>query len=346
MRVLHIAYQQLRRYGATRVSWAQKLSFGLIKNDHYLQTFSDRDVAAFEAPLGIRDLGVSKANKRLLEMVEAMEPELVIAGHCDMISNATLQEIKKRNPHCFIAHCNNDPLFVPSNVERIKSRAAVTDAIFVSTGRRELRQFEGIGARVYHMPNPVEASVENLDNSQREDLPIDLLFCSNSTNLTKRLEMVGRIKQAVSGEMNFKTYGSFGEAPVWGRDYDRALADSKMGLNLNRQEGDYWYSSARMAQLAGNGILQFTHSGPKFDELLPPESAVYFDDEADLLAKIREFHGDDAKRRQWAARTRDFFHREINSKLYAQYILEASTLQAFSHDYVWARDIHLDGSQR
>jgi hypothetical protein len=346
MRVLHIAYQQLRRYGATRVSWAQKLSFGLIKNDHYLQTFSDRDVAAFEAPLGIRDLGVGKANKRLLEMVEAMEPDLVIAGHCDMITNASLQEIKKRNPNCFIAHCNNDPLFVPSNVERIKSRASVADAIFVSTGRRELRQFEGIGARVYHMPNPVEASVENLDNSVRTDLPIDLLFCSNSTNLTKRLEMVGRIKDAVKSEMNFKTYGSFGEAPVWGRDYDRALAQTKMGLNLNRQEGDYWYSSARMAQLAGNGILQFTHSGPRFDELLPAESAVYFDDEADLLNKIREFHHDDDKRRHWAGRAREFFHTEMNSCLNAQYIVEASTMQPFSHDYAWAQDINLDGSER
>lgn len=346
MRVLHIAYQQLRRYGMTRVSWAQKLSFGLIKNDHYLQTFSDRDVAAFEAPLGIRDLGVGKANKRLLEMVEAMEPDLVIAGHCDMISDTTLREIKRRRPYCAIAHCNNDPLFVPSNVERIKARAAVVDAVFVSTGRRELKQFEGLGARLYHMPNPVEASVENLDNSQRTDLPVDLLFCSNSTNLTKRLEMVGRIKDAVAGEMNFKTYGSFGEAPVWGRDYDRALANSKMGLNLNRQEGDYWYSSARMAQLAGNGILQFTHCGPRFDELLPPESAVYFQDEADLLAKIREFHVDDDKRRHWAGRARQFFHDEINSRLYAQYIVEASTLQPFSHDYVWARDIHLDGSMR
>jgi len=123
MRVLHIAYQQLRRYGKTRVSWAQKLTFGLIKNDHYTQVFSDRDVAAFEAPLGIRDLGKKAANKRLLEMVDAVEPDLVIAGHCDMITNDTLAEIKKRHPNCAIAHCNNDPLFVPSNVERIKYRA-------------------------------------------------------------------------------------------------------------------------------------------------------------------------------------------------------------------------------
>ncbi len=338
MRILHIAYQQLRRYGATRVSWAQKLSFGLIKNEHLLQTFSDRDVAAFEAPLGIRELGVGRANRRLLEMVEAMEPELVIAGHCDIISDATLAEIKKRNPYCVIAHCNNDPLFVPANVARIRARAAVVDAVFVSTGRRELKQFDG------RAPLPhAESGGRTLDNSRRSDLPIDLLFCSNSDDFTERLAMVARLKSKVSDEMCFKTFGSFGEAPVWGRDYDRALADTKMGLNLNRQEGDYWYSSARMAQLAGNGILQFTHSAPRFDELLPTETAVYFADETELLSKIRAFHGDDAMRRHWAARARAFFHSEMNSRLYAQYIVEASSQCAFSHDYIWVRDIRPDG---
>ncbi|WP_444882962.1 glycosyltransferase family protein [Microbulbifer sp. PSTR4-B] len=344
MRVLNIAYQQLRRYGKTRVSWAQKLTFGLIKNDHYTQVFSDRDVAAFEAPFGIRDLGVSKANRRLLETVEAFEPDLIIAGHCDMISNDTLKAIKQQQPNCLIAHCNNDPLFVPSNVERIKHRAEVADAIFVSTGRRELSIFEGINARVYHMPNPVEPSIENLNNAERTDLSIDLLFCSNSNNFTKRLQMVKNLKDTLGDSLNFKTFGSFGEAPVWGRDYDRALAQTKMGLNFNRQDTHYWYSSARMAQLAGNGILQFTSDKLHFDELLPPESVVYFSDEQDLLEKIREFHSDDAKRRAWAAKAREFFHTEMNSKLYAQYIVEATSLQPFSHDYAWARDVNLDGT--
>ncbi|WP_444937880.1 glycosyltransferase family protein [Microbulbifer sp. JMSA002] len=344
MRVLNIAYQQLRRYGKTRVSWAQKLTFGLIKNDHYTQVFSDRDVAAFEAPFGIRDLGVSKANRRLLETVEAFEPDLIIAGHCDMISNDTLKAIKQQQPNCLIAHCNNDPLFVPSNVERIKHRAEVADAIFVSTGRRELSIFEGINARVYHMPNPVEPSIENLNNAERTDLSIDLLFCSNSNDFTKRLQMVKNLKDTLGDSLNFKTYGSFGEAPVWGRDYDRALAQTKMGLNFNRQDTHYWYSSARMAQLAGNGILQFTSDKLHFDELLPPESVVYFSDEQDLLEKIREFHSDDAKRRAWAAKAREFFHTQMNSKLYAQYIVEATSLQPFSHDYAWARDVNLDGT--
>ena len=344
MRVLNIAYQQLRRYGKTRVSWAQKLTFGMIKNDHYTQVFSDRDVAAFEAPLGIRDLGKKAANNRLLETVDAFEPDLIIAGHCDMITNDTLKEIRRRQPGIVIAHCNNDPLFVPSNVERIKHRAAVVDAVFVSTGRPELKQFEGIGARIYHMPNPVETSIETLDNSQKTDLEIDLLFCSNSNDFTRRLEMVKHLKDQLAGKMNFKTFGSFGEPPVWGRDYDHTLEKTRMGLNFNRQEGHYWYSSARMAQLAGNGILQFTHESNRFDELLPEETVVYFNDEHDLLESILEFHNDDAKRRHWAARAREFFHTEMNSKLYAQYILEASLLVPFSHEYVWARDINLDGT--
>lgn len=346
MRILHIAYQQLRRYGKTRVSWAQKLTSGLIKNNHFVQVFSDRDVAAFEAPFGWRDLGKGKANQRLLETVEAFDPDLIIAGHCDMIRNETLEKARQIRPGVTIVHCNNDPLFVPDNVEKIHHRAQVVDAIFVSTGRRELTEFESGRARVYHMPNPVDPAVESLDNSQRTDLEIDLLFCSNSNDFTERLQMVKSLKEALGDSLNFKTYGSFGEAPVWGRDYDRALAETRMGLNLNRQEGLYWYSSARMAQLAGNGILQFTHCGPRFDELLPEESVVYFSDRDDLEQKIRTFHREDVMRQEWAARARDFFHSEINNTLYAQYIVEAALSMAFSHPYVWAQDIHLDGRMK
>ena len=346
MRILHIAYQQLRRYGKTRVSWAQKLTHGLIKNDHFVQLFSDRDVAAFEAPFGFRDLGKGKANKRLLETVCAFDPDLIIAGHCDIISNETLQEARRLKPGITIVHCNNDPLFVPENVDKIRHRADIVDAIFVSTGRKDLELFKDTKARLYHMPNPVDPAVESLDNSCRTDLPIDLLFCSNSNNFTQRLEMVKNLKDNLGAEINFKTYGSFGDPPVWGRDYDHALELTRMGLNLNRQEGHYWYSSARMAQLGGNGILQFTHSGPRFDELFPAESVVYFNDEADLLSSIREFHYNDDKRQAWAGTTRRFFHEELNNTLYAQYIVEAAMQMSFSHDYVWARDIELDGTMK
>ncbi|GAB2190346.1 hypothetical protein MAH1_19540 [Sessilibacter sp. MAH1] len=336
MRILHVAHQQLRKYGHNRVSWAQKLYFGLIRNVHCVQAFSDRDVAAFEAPFGIRDLGKKKANQRLLQTVEAFEPDLMVVGHCDIITNETLEEARKINPSLVIAGCNNDPLFVPDNVEKIRHRVDVVDAMFVSTGVKELTQFEGKRAKLWHMPNPVDSSIETFDSSAYDDLPADVIFCSKETTHTERGQLVSYLKDNLPKAVTFRTPGSFGEENVWGRDYDRALSQSKMGLNLNRQEAFHWYSSARMAQLAGNGLLTFTHQNGRFDEFMPPESLVYFSSDEDLQAKIVDFHQDNAKRRYWASRAREFFHREINSTLYAQYIVEASMNLKFSHPYVWA----------
>ena len=335
MRIVHVAHQQLRKYGHTRVNWAQKLYYGLIKNDHHVQPFSDRDVAAFEAPLGIRELGKSRANKRLLQTVEAYQPDLIIVGHCDIISNETLEKVRQLCPSAVLAGCNNDPLFVPRNAENIAHRCEVMDAFFVSTGERELQQFAGKRARLFHMPNPVDPSIESFDVSQKTDLEHDLIFCSKSEDFTERGKIATAVKDSLSAELNFYTPGSFGEPGVWGRDYDLALANSKMGLNLNRQEGLHWYSSARIAQMAGNGLLVFTDEAAEFNTLFPEETLVYFSSTENLIEKIRDFHHDDSKRRWWASRAREFMHREMNNKLYAQYIVEAAMQLPFSHQYVW-----------
>ncbi|MAM86568.1 glycosyltransferase family protein [Allohahella sp. A8] len=335
MRILHIAHQQLRKYGHLRVSWAQKLYFGLIRNGWLVQSFSERDVAAFEAPFGIRDLGRKKANKRLLETVEAFEPDLIIVGHADIITNQTLEQARVLRPGVVIAGCNNDPLFVPVNADKIRHRCKVVDAMFVSTGERELQQFAGDRARLWHMPNPVDEAIDVYDASSRSALVNDLVFCSKETAYTQRGAVVKYLLDHLPDDFSFLTPGSFGEPGVWGRDYERVLAESRMGLNLNRQEGLHWYSSARMAQLGGNGLLTFTHASGDFQSLFPDETLVYFRSQEELLQKLVEFHRDDAKRREWAARTRQFFHDHMNSNLYASYIVETAMQQPLSHNYVW-----------
>jgi hypothetical protein len=233
-------------------------------------------------------------------------------------------------------HCNNDPLFVPSNAARIAHRAEVCDQVFVSTGRRTLNErFPALTGRLFHMPNPVDATIERFDSSQRRDLGTDLIFCSKSENHTSRLSLVEELRPRLPADLRFRTPGANGEPGVWGLDYDRALADSRMGLNINRQEGDYWYSSARMAQLGGNGLLVFTHAGNGFQNLFPQESLVYFDAVDDLAEKITEFHQDDDKRCAWAARTRRFFHEKLSSRSYARYIVEVAMDRPLSENYAW-----------
>ena len=338
MRILHVAHQQLRKYGHTRVSWAQKLYFGLVRNEFLVQTFSDRDVAAFEAPLGIRPLGERAANRRLLETVEAFGPDLVIVGHCDVIDNTTLEQIRVLQPGVVIAGANNDPLFVPENDAKIRHRCEVVDVMFVSTGERELARYGGARARLRHMPNPVDPAIEAADASSRDDFEHDLIFCSKSEAHTDRGNTVAYLRAALPDTVRFYTPGSFGVPGAWGRDYDEALTVSKMGLNLNRQEGLHWYSSARIAQMGGNGLLVFAHDGGGFDSLFPDETLVYFNTQEQLLEQVLRFQADDGMRRHWASRTRAFMHEQMNSTRYARYIVEESLALPHSQDYVWSHD--------
>ncbi|WGL15986.1 glycosyltransferase [Microbulbifer bruguierae] len=339
MRILHVDNHQHRKYGNIRVSWALKLYTGLVRAGHNVLAFSDRDIARFEAPLGIRELGRKKTNQRLLQTVAAFEPELIIFGHCDLIENATFSEIRRRHGDVVLAACNNDPLFVPRNAANIHKRCEIADAMFVSTGPQELSIFAGGRARLWHMPNPVDPSVENADASALAAgdpaLEADLLFCSNAQEHSERSQLVSALRRTLPPDFRFHTPGLFGQPPLWGRDYERKLASSKMGLNLNRQEGYQWYSSARIAQMAGNGLLVFTHASAGFDDFMPAETLVYFDSQSNLQKQLLAFHSDDAMRQHWAKNCREFFHREINNTRYAQYIVEAATGSTFSHDYVW-----------
>ncbi len=108
-----------------------------------------------------------------------------------------------------------------------------------------------------------------------------------------------------------------------------------MGLNLNRQEGHHWYSSARMAQLGGNGLLVFTHAANAFQDLFPPDSLVYYQSDEELAERVREYHTDDDRRRRQASTLRRFFHEHLNNRLYAQYIVEETMDLPHTADYLW-----------
>ena len=337
-RILLIGYAQLRRYGQTRVSWFRKLERGLVREGHHVLFFSDRDVAAVEAPFGWRDLGRGKANRRLIETAAAYAPTLILIGHADIITDQTLEKLKRVHD-VPLAHLNNDPLFVPENVSRIRRRLGVCDRAFVSTGPRTLGEFfpEAAG-RVHHMPNPVDPAVERFDASATPaaGLRRDLVFCGNATKHTRRHELLSGLKADLPADVRFDTFGLFGTPPVWGTAYDDVLRTSAMGLNLNRAEGHHWYSSARMAQLAGNGVLVITHAGNGFDTLLPPGTAVYYETADELKDQVVHFSRHDDERRERAARLRAFFRAEINNRRYARHIVETALGRPWSRAYVWA----------
>ena len=70
LRILHCAMFSVNKYGANYYSGHTRLSNGFIRNGHFVYNFSYRDVAREEAPLGIKELGMKKMNKRFVETAE------------------------------------------------------------------------------------------------------------------------------------------------------------------------------------------------------------------------------------------------------------------------------------
>jgi hypothetical protein len=335
MRILQVGNDQIRRFGKARVSTEHKLRNGLVRQNHHVLHFSDRDMASFLAPFGMRDLGIGKMNRKLIEVAGNFQPDCILLGHCDLIANKTLEAIRAIVPSVKIAYRNVDPLFVPHNVEAIHQRTDSVDAIFITTAGAGLEPFKGKRASIHYIPNPTDASIETFDNSARDDLPYDLFFCGNSNEHTQRKATIEFLKAALDDSpVQFKTFGYFGEPNVWGHDYEAVLNNSRCGLNLNRQE-DFLYSSARLAQLMGNGILAFIHRAGEMQQLLGEDTAVFFETDEELLEKIVQFKQDDSLRKEVAQRGRTFYRQHFNSDSVAQYIIDRTLNLPIASSCIW-----------
>jgi hypothetical protein len=334
MRILQVDNWQWHRFGDLRVSTSRKLYHGLIRGNHKVLEFSDRDLARFEAPLKLKPLGRRRANRRLIETCENYQPHMILLGHADLIDNQTLVDIKQRHPDLRIAYRNVDPLFNPRTVANIQRRCEVVDSIFVTTGGDALKPFLRPGNRVCFMPNPCDPAVEDQDNSAKEAFRWDVLFCGIGKPDDPRVAQVAGLKAGLT-DLRFGVFGMHGQPPLWGMAYDQALADSKMALNLNRYEGDYLYSSARISQLMGNGILTFMHSAAGYQRFFSDAQAVFFNDDAQLQQQLRHFQHDDAARKQVAGAGRLIYQREFSGQQVAQFMIETTFDQPYSCAYPW-----------
>ena len=334
MRILQVDNWQWHRYGALRVSTSRKLYHGLIRQNHNVLEFSDRDLARYEAPLKIKPIGRRRANQRLLETCDNFQPEMILLGHADLIENRTLLDIKRQHPHLRIAYRNVDPLFNPRTVINIQRRCEVVDSIFITTGGDALKDFLRPQNTVSFMPNPCDPAVENHDNSSKTKFAWDVLFCGIGKPDDPRVAQVAGLKAALS-DMRFGVFGMHGNPPLWGVAYDEALADSKMALNLNRYEGDYLYSSARISQLMGNGILTFMHTASGYQRFFKESEAVFFSNDTELQQQLRAFQNDDDARKAIAGQGRQVYQSEFSGQRVAQFIIETTFNLPYSTDYCW-----------
>lgn len=337
MRIIHSDNLMLRRYGELKVSTGRRHFNGMIRNNWKVCEFSERDIAKFEAPLNIKPLGSKKANRRFIETCDNYKPDLIMIGHSDLLTNKTLKEIKRLLPQTKLIYRNLDPLWRKRNIEMIHHRTEVIDALFVTTSGDPLKQFLKKGMTAAFIPNATDPGMDDQNNSEKHSFDRDLVFIGRGNKSDDRYKFLQAIDQSPSivDQLKFESYGLYGNPGVYGHAFEKVIATSKMGLNLNRFEGWPLYSSDRIAQLIGNGILTFLWDKGEMRRLLTDEHVVYFSDLEDLINKVISFQSDDAMRRETASKGRAFYHRHFSGQRVTRFMVETAFGMNYSEDYIW-----------
>ncbi len=340
-RILFVGNFLIRHWGKGRSGIDMRLEAGAIRNGWQALTFSERDIARFLAPLGfMRGVGAKMMNARLVKTAANWRPDFVFVAHCDYVINEALEAIRAAVPGVKIAHINCDPLAMEHCCDQIRRRVHSCDAIFVTTAGEKLKEWTTGKNLVGFYPNPSDPSYETEDNSMKTQFKYDLFFAGRPAQTDNRKEVMAKLMPKIDPKLRLGFFGMGGRPQVVGRAYEEAIADSKMGLSINRFEGWKWYASDRLTHLMGNGLLTFQYAGNSMQDFFSDEETVYFRDVDELAEKVAWYNVHDDSRRVVAAAGRRAYHRLFNAQRVLKYMVETLAGEAHSEPYEWAKEIY------
>lgn len=322
--ILHVANFSDRAKGAGFAAVQYKLTNGLIRAGHNVVVFSDRDIARASTPLLSRAAGRRGANRRLLALCRTLRPDVVLLGHADIVLPQTLAEIRALLPAVRLAQWSVDPLFDAANVARLRSKMALVDWTFASTAGPLLRALAVDGGNVAFLPNPVDASIERGRAFEQPMPPWDVFYAVGSATLPRRhcgaemapVDILAGLRRRLP-HCRFLTPG----VGLPHQEASAHMVPARIGLNISRRNDVRWYSSDRMAHLAGNGLVVATERASGFDALFGEDEMAFFGDGDELAALLERLLADDLLWRAVARRGWQAYGRMFDSTRVAAYML-------------------------
>ncbi len=329
LKIIHITNFNERFDGRLHYNTGKRINNGLIRLGHNILTISDRDILSnyknLKDPKGINTL-----NNKIINSFNNFNPDLIITGHADNILPDTFEYIKNKKKALKIAQWFLDPVskFGPDfikNKNRLIKNIKFIDSNFLTTDPNSL-EFKFKNS--YFIPNPADQSFETLEN-YKHDCENDMFFAMshgvhrgilkrNKSDYRERILEKLLIKNK---EIKFDFYGFNNRQPVWAEDFKNQLSRSKMGLNLSRGKPLKYYSSDRIAQLMGNGLLTFIDEKTSYSDFFTKNEIITYKNLQDLIEKILKFKKDDKQRRVIARNGKIKYLKMFNSSNVANFII-------------------------
>ena len=342
-KILHITNFNERHNGRLHYNTGRRINNGFIRLGHNVLSVSDRDILSRAKK--INDIsGVKSLNNKIIDSYKNFQPDIIVLGHADSVKISTLEYLKENKKELKLAQWFLDPVSkkgpdFKKNKNRILDKSKILDTNFLTTDPKSL-SFNINNS--HFMPNPCDHSFEILENYNR-DSENDILYAMSHGVHRGQLKR-GKVDDRevflnklieINKDIKFDIYGMRNIQPIWGSEFINKISNSNMGLNLSRGKPIKYYSSDRIAQLLGNGLLTFIDAKTQFNNFFNKDEVIFYSDLSDLSEKIHKYKRDVKDRKKIARNGKKMYFKYFNSSLVADFILAKTFSYKSINKFIW-----------
>ena len=345
LRILHVTNFNERLDGRLFFNTGRRINNGFIRLGHSVLGFSDRDIQKYYK--SFTDIkGKRILNDKLKKTCYNYKPDLIVTGHADLISRQQIQELKEDNPNTKFAQWFLDPLNKQGpdferNKDRIMDKIDLMDASFITTSPSAL-PFLPKESKSFYIPNPADVSFETLNNFNKS-CSVDVFFALShgvhrgklkSGKIDDRITFLEKL-QNKTRDVKFDIYGINKVQPIWADHYFKTISNAKMGLNLSRGQAIKYYSSDRITQIVGNGLVCLIDEKTQYKNFFNENEMVFYKNVEDLSEKIMRISRDDKLRKKIARNGKKKYMKFFNSDVVSKYMIYKTLGLKNKKKYLW-----------
>jgi hypothetical protein len=270
----------------------------------------------------------------LIDTFKNYNPDVLFFGHTKNISLDTLETIRSINKNLIISQWNEDPVmnglnYSKQNISNIKLYADYVDHNFITTHPSVIKN--KINSNFHFFFAPVDKNIERFDVYKLR--PKNDLFYAMSHGVNRSILKPGTEDDRIKfldilikkiPDIKYDFYGFLNKQPIWGNDFNNALINSKMALNLSRGRPTKYYSSNRIASIMGNGLLTFIDKNVGMSDFFNKEEIVFYSNINDLSDKIKFYSRNDKLRRIIAKKGKTKYFKLFNESKITKYMIDKS----------------------
>ncbi len=345
LRILHITNFNERLDGRLFFNTGRRINNGFIRLGHSVLGFSDRDIQKYYK--NFKDFkGAKTLNEKLRKTCYNYKPDIIMLGHADLISSEQIAELRNDYPNVKFGQWFLDPLNkrgpdYQRNKSRLLDKIDNIDASFVTTSPTAL-DFLPKNSNNFYIPNPSDDSFETLNNYTKP-CNVDVFFAL-SHGVHRGVLKSGKIDDRIiflkelskkTPDVKFDIYGIDKIQPIWADHYFKTISNAKMGLNLSRGDAIKYYSSDRITQIVGNGLVCLIDEKTQYKDFFDSSEMVFYKNISDLSEKILKISRDEKLRKSIGKKGKKKYMKYFNSTLVAEFIINKTLGRDSRKKYLW-----------